>query len=75
MRCSAGSPIAAAANYGLIGTAKLAGLDPDAYLHCVITHINEHRLNKVAELLRRTVAAQLPRRPQGETETTASTLG
>ena len=51
----------AAAIYSLIGTAKLNGLDPEAYLRYVITHINEHRINKIAELLPWNVAAKLPR--------------
>jgi transposase len=46
----------AAAIYSLIGTAKLNGLDPEAYLRYVITHIN-----KVSELLPWNVATKLPR--------------
>jgi hypothetical protein len=61
----------AAAIYSLIGTAKLNGIDPQAYLRYVITHINEHRVNKVAELLPWNVAAKLPKLAPDETETAA----
>ena len=57
--------------YSLIGTAKLNGLDPEAYLRYVIAHINEHRVNKLAELLPWNVAAKLPRLSQETTEASA----
>ena len=61
----------AAAIYSLIGTAKLSGLDPEAYLRYVIIHINEHRINKIAELLPWNVAALLPRITANTTERSA----
>ena len=41
----------AAAIYSLVETAKLNGLDPEAYLREVMTRIAEHPINRIDELL------------------------
>jgi transposase len=43
----------------LIGTCKLNGIDPEAYLRYVLARINEHKINRLQEILPWNVAPLL----------------
>jgi transposase len=49
----------AAAIYGLIGTAKLNGIDPENYLGNVLSRISDHPFNAIEELLPWNLAEKL----------------
>ncbi|WP_129561374.1 IS66 family transposase [Paraburkholderia dokdonensis] len=49
----------AAAMYALIGTCALNDIDPRAYLDYVLTHIADHKINRIDELLPWCVADKL----------------
>ena len=49
----------AAAMYALIGTCALNDIDPRAYLDYVLTHIADHKINRIDELLPWCVANKL----------------
>jgi hypothetical protein len=45
--------------YTLIVTANLNGIDPEGWLHHLLTHIADNRVNRVADVLPWHCAAQI----------------
>ena len=52
----------AAAIYSLVETAKLNGIDPEAYLREVLTRIADHPINRIDELLPWNIGAHADQR-------------
>jgi hypothetical protein len=50
----------AAAMYSLIGSAKLSGLDPEAYLREIMTRVADHPISRIKELLPWNIKPTLP---------------
>jgi len=48
---SVGGGKAAAIAYTLIETAKMNGVDPEALLTWVLTHVADHKINRIDELM------------------------
>jgi len=57
--CSDSGGERAAAMYSLIGSCKINGIDPRAYLIYVLTHIADHPINRIDELLPWRVAGKI----------------
>jgi transposase len=53
----------AAAMYSLIGSAKMSGIDPFVYLRHVLTHIADHPIKRITEMLPWNVAQELATSP------------
>ena len=56
--------IGAAAIYSLVGSAKLNGLDPEAYLRFVIERIADYRISELDDLLPWHVAEHIAKTAQ-----------
>ena len=48
---SIGGGKAAATAYTLIETAKMNGVDPETWLTWVLTHVADHKINRIDELM------------------------